>query len=224
MRLPQLTFGKVLGGTAVLLVLTTGAAYAHGPVTSADIVNGTIRSIDIGSGEVKSGDIGNSTIRSADIFNGGVKSADVATDTLTAADLASNSVGQLEIQTDGVAATEISDNSIDSGEIQDFSLSNLDINVFSAQVNADGTLASASNPGTTSVRVGAVGNGTYQVDFARVISSCTFVASLGSSGTAGALGEVSVADRSGNSEAVFVETNTSAGASADRPFQLVVVC
>ena len=67
MRLPQLTFGKVLAGTAVVLVMTTGTAYAHGLVNSADIVNGSIRSVDIGSGEVKSDDIDNATIRSADI-------------------------------------------------------------------------------------------------------------------------------------------------------------
>ena len=93
MRLPQLTFGRVLAGTAVVLVLTTGTAYAANTVGSSDIINGSIKSIDIGSGEVKGGDIGNGTIRSADIFNGGVKSADVLDDSLLAADLAPNSVG-----------------------------------------------------------------------------------------------------------------------------------
>ena len=222
MRLPQLTFGKVLAGTAVVLLATTGTAYAHGMINSGDIVNGSIRSVDIGTGEVKSADIGTGTIRSADILNGGVKSADVLDGTLTADDLASGSVGQLEIQTDGVAATEIADNSIDSGEIVDFSLSNQDINVFFAQVNADGTLANASNPGTTSGRVGATGS--YEVDFGRSVSACAFTATVGPAGGGSALGEVNVADRSGNAEAVFVDTNNSDGATADKPFQLVVVC
>jgi hypothetical protein len=105
MRLPHISFGKVLAGTAVLLAVTTGTAYAI-TVTSADIVNGTIRSVDIGTGEVKGVDIGNGTIRSADIFNGGVKSADVLDDSLLAADLAPNSVGFSEIQTDAVQASE----------------------------------------------------------------------------------------------------------------------
>ncbi len=222
MRLPQLTFGKVLAGTAVVLVLTTGTAYAHGLINSADIVNGSIRSVDIGNGEVKSDDIGNSTIRSADIFNGGVKSADVLNDSLTADDLATGSVGQLEIVTDGVAASEIADNTIDSGEIVDFTLTNQDVNVFFAQVNADGTLASASNAGTTSGRVGATGS--YEVDFGRGISTCAFTATVGPAGAGSAIGEVNVADRSGNAEAVFVDTNNSDGSTADKPFQLVVVC
>jgi hypothetical protein len=50
------------------------------------------------------------------------------------------------------------------------------------------------------------------------------VATLGPSSTGSAAGEISVADRSGNTEAVFVDTNTSSGAAADVPFRLVVVC
>ena len=222
MRLPQLTFGRVLGGTAVLLVLTTGAAYAHGPVTSADIVNGTIRSVDIGSGEVKGGDIGNGTIRSADIFNGGVKSADVLDDSLTAADLANSSVGQLEIATDGVAATEIQDNSIDSGEIVDFGLTNEDVGVLEAQVNANGSLASSDHVGTTS---SSLGTGTYEVDFARSVANCTPVVTQGEAGVGGAGGAITgVTDRSGNVEAFFVTMRNTAGALVNTAFHIVVVC
>ena len=50
------------------------------------------------------------------------------------------------------------------------------------------------------------------------------MATVGPSGAGSALGEVNVADRSGNVEAVFVDTNTSAGTAADLPFRLVVVC
>ena len=67
MRLPQLTFGKVLAGTAVALVVTTGTAYAHGMVNSGDIVNGSIRSVDIGNSQVRTADIQNSTIRRSDL-------------------------------------------------------------------------------------------------------------------------------------------------------------
>ena len=201
MRIPQLTFGKVLGGTAVLLLVTTGTAYAANTVGSGDIINGSIRSVDIK----------NNTLTSADVLG----------DTLTDTDLATNSVGQLEIQTDGVAATEIADNSIDSGEIVDFQLSNQDVGVLFAQVNADGTLANSSG-GVTSLRVGTTGS--YEVDFARNITSCAFVATVGPSGGGSALGEVNVADRAGNAEAVFVDTNNSDGSTADKPFSLIVVC
>ena len=69
-------------------------------------------------------------------------------------------------------------------------------------------------------RVGAVGAGQYEVDFGRNIAQCTAVATIGLSGAgAPVAGEVYVADRSGNAEAVFVDTNTSAGAAADRAFR-----
>ena len=51
------------------------------------------------------------------------------------------------------------------------------------------------------------------------------MATVGLSGApAPVAGEVYVADRSGNTEAVFVDTDTSAGAAADRAFRVVVVC
>jgi hypothetical protein len=50
------------------------------------------------------------------------------------------------------------------------------------------------------------------------------VATVAPAGAGSALGELNVADRSGNAEAVFVDTNTSAGVAADLPFHLVVLC
>ena len=93
-----------------------------------------------------------------------------------------------------------------------------------AEVNADGTLANqCSGCGVTSGRVGATGS--YEVDFARSIATtCTATATIGPAGAGSALGEVNVADRSGNAEAVFVDTNNSDGSTADKPFRLVVVC
>ena len=234
MRLPQLTFGKVLAGTAVVLVLTTGTAYAANTIASGDIINGEVKTQDLDSDAVTgskiapdavgSSDISSNAVKSGDILNATITTSDVKNDTLTADDLASNSVGQLEIQTDGVAATEIQDNSIDAGEIVDFTLTNQDVGVLWAEVNSNGTLANqCSGCGVTSGRVGATGS--YEVDFARTISStCTTVATIGPAGGGSALGEVNVADRSGNAEAVFVDTNTPAGAAADLPFRLVVVC
>ena len=37
-------------------------------------------------------------------------------------------------------------------------------------------------------------------------------------------GEVNVADRGGNVEAILVDTNNSAGTATDLPFRLIVVC
>ena len=92
-----------------------------------------------------------------------------------------------------------------------------------AEVSAAAALDNSSG-GVTVTRLGAVGVGNYEVDFGRNISLCTAVATIGASGTGAAAGEINVADRSANVEAVFVDTNTSDGVAADRPFRLVVVC
>src|SRR4029079_14996441 len=115
-------------------------------------------------------------------------------------DLATNADGQAEIATDGVAATEIQDDSIDSGEIVDSGLSNQDIGVLFAEVSGAGVLDNSSGNGVT---VTKIGTGTYEVGFARQISTCPAVATIGPSGAGGNDGEVNVADRSGNAEAVF---------------------
>ncbi|MDZ5622760.1 hypothetical protein [Nocardioides bizhenqiangii] len=220
MRLPQLSFGKILAGTAVVLVATTGTAYAHGMINSADIVNGSIRSVDIGSGEVKSVDIGNSTIRSADIFNGGVKSDDVLDNSLTADDLASGSVGQLEIQTDGVAATEIADDSIDSGEIQNGTLARADLNfdvpvVLAALVQSNGTLSRGIGA-TASSRTDT---GIYTVTFNQSIGNCF----ANVTGTGDQHDEMA-STLSGSVVTVDIEDPDQEDVQNDASFFLTVVC
>lgn len=227
----RLTFSNVLATFAVALVLTTGTAYAAATITSADIVNGTIAQVDVKPNSlgtnvikdngVKSSDIRDSEVTSIDILDGTVSSADIADDSIGAVDLALNSVGSSEIATDAVGAVEIANDTIDSGEIVDFGLSNQDVGVLFAEVDGAGGLDNSSGGGVTVIKL-ATGN--YEVDFARNIVSCTSVATVGPSGGGSSAGEVNVADRGGNAEAVFVDTNDSTGAGADRPFRLVVVC
>ena len=206
-------------------------------ITSLKINNGSVLNSEIGANAVDGSKILDAAIANADLADGSVGPNKIQDGAITSAkvlddnqaggglgpqDLATNSVAQAEIATDGVSATEIQDNSIDSGEIVDFQLSNQDIGVLFAEVTAAGGLDNSSGGGVT---VTKIGTGTYEVDFAHTIVSCTAVATAGPSGSsAPTVGEVAVADRSGNNEAVFVDTNTSAGAAADRAFRLVVVC
>ena len=122
-----------------------------------------------------------------------------------------------------MGASEIAANSINSGEVVDFGLSNQDVGVLFAEVTAGAVLDNSSG-GVIATRVGAVGTGNYEVDFGRDITACTAIGGLGTSGAAIAVGFISVVDRAGNAEAVFVDTNDIAGAAADRAFRLVVVC
>ncbi len=187
---------------------------------SADLLDGldslAFLKVDAIFGGVLGGTFDNVTLD-----DGAVNSAKVLDDSLGAGDLATNSVAQAEIATDGVAATEIQDNSIDSGEVVDFGLTNQDVGVLFAEVSAAGVLDNSSG-GVTVTKLGGLGN--YDVDFGLNIASCAAVATIGPAGAGSATGEINVADRSGNVEAVFIDTNDSAGVAGDRPFRLIVVC
>ncbi|HYH59132.1 MAG TPA: hypothetical protein VD790_07910 [Thermoleophilaceae bacterium] len=194
---------------------------ADGAVTATQIAAVTITGAQIADGAITTAKVENESLLSEDI-----KDDTVAGGGLIAEDLRTGSVGQSEIQTDGVAATEVADNSIDSGEIVDFQLTNQDVSVLFAEVNADGTLANqCAGCGVSAARVGAAGAGTYSVDFGRnIATTCTAVGTLGTATTLVQRGEITVVDRDTNVEAVFVETNNSAGANADLAFRVVVVC
>jgi hypothetical protein len=201
---------------------------ADDAVTSTEILDGSVTGADVLDGEVANADLADGSVGTNKVQDGAINSSKVLDDNqagggLGPQDLQTNAVAQAEIATDGVAATEIQNDSIDAGEIVDFGLTNQDIGVLFAEVAAAGTLDASSGSVTVS-RIGAAGSGQYEVDFGRNIVACTAVATLGGSGSGTALGEVNVADRAGNTEAVFVDTNTSAGAAADRAFRLVVVC
>ncbi len=140
-------------------------------------------------------------------------------------DLATNSVAQAEIATDGVAATEIQNDSIDAGEIVDFGLINQDIGVLFAEVSATAVLDNHSGGVTRHEgrrRRSRAVRGRLRAEH-RALHRGRDDRPVPAPARPVA-GEVNVADRSGNAEAVFVDTNTSAGAAADRAFRLIVVC
>ena len=90
-----------------------------------------------------------------------------------------------------------------------------------AVVNSSGSIARSS--GTTSA--GRLDDGDYEVIFNQDVSSCAFVASVGSTGNGTpSAGMATTGRRAGNTNGVQVSTYTDAGASADKPFHVVVIC
>jgi len=91
-----------------------------------------------------------------------------------------------------------------------------------AVVNASGSLARSQ--GTTSA--GHVGTGQYEVIFNQNVTACTYVASVGNPtpGLTTPNGVAVVVPRNGNANGVGVATYDAAGAFADLPFHLIVVC
>ncbi len=92
---------------------------------------------------------------------------------------------------------------------------------FVAEINADGTVASAT-PGISASRTVTGG---YQVNFPRNVSDCASFVSLGAAAASNAtVGFISSTDRLGVSNAVFVSTMNVSGTSADLPFKIRLTC
>jgi hypothetical protein len=62
-------------------------AYAAATVGSAEIIDGSIQSLDIGNGQVKTADLAGSAVNSGKIQDGSVGATDIGTDAVGAAEL-----------------------------------------------------------------------------------------------------------------------------------------
>jgi hypothetical protein len=91
-----------------------------------------------------------------------------------------------------------------------------------AVVRDDGTLV--RDHGATHVTTAGTGN--YRVFFNRNVRQCAYVATIGLPGASGteSPGEITVVGAAVDVKAVFVTTDDSAGASAERGFHLMVNC
>lgn len=105
-----------------------------------------------------------------------------------------------------------------------------------AVVNTDGTLARGSGVVSTQkleimaivTGVGplAMGDGSYEVIFERDVTTCAYVATLGTAafGNTPLRGQIEVARRFMHADGVFVATSDDAGLDRDGGFHLAVFC
>ncbi len=92
-----------------------------------------------------------------------------------------------------------------------------------AVVAADGAVLRGDGVTSTNAKLG--GSGLYTVEFDRNLGDCVWVGQIGSGdATATIYGEMSTFLASGSPNGIFVQTASSAGILADRPFQLIVHC
>ena len=77
MRVRPPTLSGVALGAVVVLIVTAATATAAALITSADIKNNTVASVDLKNNNIVSADIKDGTISSADIKNNIVASADI---------------------------------------------------------------------------------------------------------------------------------------------------
>jgi hypothetical protein len=104
-----------------LLLALTGSAIAAGiaknSVRSAQIVDGTVRTVDIRDGAVDSAKVADEALTASDLGANSVATSEVSDQSLTANDLGPDSVGANEIATDAVGSIEISPDAVHADEL-----------------------------------------------------------------------------------------------------------
>jgi hypothetical protein len=142
-------------------------------------------------------------------------SSAVATTLVTSATIKDHTIKNVDLASGAVDSRVVKDKSIVSADLAPKARAAW------AHVNADGTLARSSG-GVTSASLGV--DGQYSVNFGRAVSQCAYVATI-DYGTGGYEGEISVAPREGNVNAVFAQTFIfDPGMDANMPFYLAVFC
>jgi hypothetical protein len=144
---------------AALVMSTGGTVTAAALITSADIKNNTIRSVDVRNGSlsgadikdstVSGADVRNNTLTGADLANNSVHSAEVVDGSLTGADLASNSVHSAKVADGSLTGADLASNSVHSAKVVDGSLTGADIDESTlGQVPSAANATEAQNSGT----------------------------------------------------------------------------
>jgi hypothetical protein len=104
-----------------LLMALTGSAIAAGvaknSVRSAQIVDGTVRTLDLRDNAVNAAKIAPDQVGAEEIAENAVSSPEVAPDSLTAGDLGPASVGSSEVADQSLTANDLGPDSVGSSEI-----------------------------------------------------------------------------------------------------------
>jgi hypothetical protein len=136
----------VISCVALFLTLA-GTAFAVGKntVRSAQIVDGTVRTIDLRDNAVTSPKIADATVGATDLGLDSVGSEEIAKDAVKAEEIAENAVASPEVAPDSLTAGDLAAASVTSSEVADQSLTANDLgpdSVGSSEIQAGAVRAS----------------------------------------------------------------------------------
>lgn len=100
-----------------LALVGTAVAAPKLAVRSAQIVNGTVRTVDLGKDAVKSPKIADATVSAADLGPDSVGSEEIAKDAVTAEEIAENAVGSSEVADQSLTKADLGGDSVGAGEL-----------------------------------------------------------------------------------------------------------
>jgi hypothetical protein len=147
----------------------------------------------------------------------------IAAGQITGAGIKDKSITQRDIASDTLKSRNLKDDSVKGKDIRDGSLTNQDVDVFYAVLTDEGVVVRQSG-GVTGLRLTGEGAGRYAVDFNIDVTACAYVAGVGNATFGAAEGQAGTGLLSGTNDTVRVNTTTSDGTTANKPFHLTVVC
>lgn len=125
----------VISCLALFAALSGSAMAAKFAIRSAQIVDGTVRTVDLRDNAVNSPKIANATVTADDLGPDSVGSEEIAKDAVNSDEIADNAVTSAEVAPDSLTAGDLASNSVTSPEIADQTINSNDIGPNA--VNAD---------------------------------------------------------------------------------------
>lgn len=187
-----------------LVMALTGSAIAAGvaknSVRSAQIVDGTVRTLDLRDNAVNAAKIAPDQVGAEEIAENAVSSPEVAPDSLTAGDLGPASVGSSEVADQSLSANDLGPDSVGSSEIAADSVGPSELQSSSVRSAELGAIVQVSN----STAIGANGN-------ANVTATCPAGTTVISGGGRGGLYAIHLTStyRSGNGWHIDARNNSA---------------
>jgi hypothetical protein len=134
-----------------LFVALAGSAVAAkvASVSSRQIVDGTVRTVDLRDNAVKSPKIADGTVTADDLGTDSVNSDEIAKDAVKSDEIAENAVASPEVAPDSLTAGDLGPNSVTSSEVADQSLTQDDLgpdSVGSSEIQAGAIRSSELGP------------------------------------------------------------------------------
>ena len=141
-----------------LFLALTGSAFAVGvaknSVRSAQIVDGTVRTVDLRDGAVKAGKVAPDAIGNEQLAENSVSSQEVLDESLTNADLGPASVSTSEVANDSLNSIDIGPSAVGSSELQDGSVRANELGPVVQRENTQAIAAGANGSVTATCAVG----------------------------------------------------------------------
>jgi hypothetical protein len=147
-RKTRISPATIISCLALFLALT-GSAFAVGvaknSVRSAQIVDGTVRTIDVRDNAVNAAKVAPDAIGNEEIAENAVSSPEVAQDSLTNQDLGAASVTSSEIADGSVGSADVSDQSLTANDLAANSVGSSELQAEAVRAAELGTIIQVSN-------------------------------------------------------------------------------